>query len=194
MSSPEQRFLSAGAAICPQHARTVLAGQEGLEPPTAGFGDRNSSQLSYCPVPACAGMHRPLANLPPDPEVYVAIAPSSNRTQRPVPGGPPQQPVRQGRPVPGHQQAGDGRMGLMTDASTGISARIAAIAESATLAVDAKAKALKAAGRPVIGFGAGEPDFPPPDYIVEAAQRACAEPRFHKYTPAAGLPELRQAI
>ncbi len=75
-----------------------------------------------------------------------------------------------------------------------ISARIAAIAESATLAVDAKAKALKAAGRPVIGFGAGEPDFPTPDYIVEAAQRACAEPRFHKYTPAAGLPELREAI
>jgi aspartate/methionine/tyrosine aminotransferase len=75
-----------------------------------------------------------------------------------------------------------------------VSARLSAIAESATLAVDAKAKALKASGRPVIGFGAGEPDFPTPDYIVEAAQRACAEPRFHKYTPAAGLPELRQAI
>jgi aspartate aminotransferase len=82
----------------------------------------------------------------------------------------------------------------MPHASTRISARIAAIAESATLAVDAKAKALKAAGRPVIGFGAGQPDFPTPDYIVEAAQRACAEPRFHKYTPAAGLPELREAI
>ena len=79
-------------------------------------------------------------------------------------------------------------------AATRISARIAGIAESATLAVDAKAKALKAAGRPVIGFGAGEPDFPTPGYIVEAAQRACAEPRFHKYTPAAGLPELREAI
>src|SRR5713226_7997015 len=75
-----------------------------------------------------------------------------------------------------------------------ISARIAAIAESATLAVDAKAKALAAAGRPVIGFGAGEPDFPTPGYIVEAAQRACAERRFHKYTPTAGLPELREAI
>jgi len=69
-----------------------------------------------------------------------------------------------------------------------------AISESATLAVDAKAKALKAAGRPVIGFGAGEPDFPTPGYIVEAAQRAAAEPRFHKYTPAGGLPELKQAI
>src|ERR1043165_6737944 len=85
----------------------------------------------------------------------------------------------------------DGRMERMP---TRVSARISAISESATLAVDAKAKALKAAGRPVIGFGAGEPDFPTPGYIVEAAQRACAEPRFHKYTPAAGLPELRQAI
>jgi aspartate/methionine/tyrosine aminotransferase len=75
-----------------------------------------------------------------------------------------------------------------------ISARIAAISESATLAVDAKAKALKAAGRPVIGFGAGEPDFPTPDYIVEAAVTACRVPRFHKYTPAGGLPELRSAI
>ncbi len=82
----------------------------------------------------------------------------------------------------------------MGHASARISARIAAISESATLAVDAKAKALKAAGRPVIGFGAGEPDFPTPGYIVEAAQRACAEPKFHKYTPAAGLPELREAI
>jgi aspartate aminotransferase len=85
-------------------------------------------------------------------------------------------------------------MDRMAHSSTGISARISAIAESATLAVDSKAKALKAAGRPVIGFGAGEPDFPTPGYIVEAAQRACAEPRFHKYTPAAGLPELREAV
>jgi aspartate aminotransferase len=82
----------------------------------------------------------------------------------------------------------------MAQAPGRISARISAITESATLAVDAKAKALKAAGRPVIGFGAGEPDFPTPDYIVEAAQRACAQPRFQKYTPAAGLPELREAI
>jgi aspartate aminotransferase len=82
----------------------------------------------------------------------------------------------------------------MPQSSRRVSARVAAITESATLAVDAKAKALKAAGRPVIVFGAGEPDFPTPDYIVEAAQRACAEPRFHKYTPAAGLPELREAI
>src|ERR1700734_2005583 len=84
--------------------------------------------------------------------------------------------------------------GTMEFMSTRVSARISAISESATLAVDAKAKALKAAGRPVIGFGAGEPDFPTPAYIVEAAQRACAEPRFHKYPPAGGLPELRQAI
>jgi aspartate/methionine/tyrosine aminotransferase len=86
-------------------------------------------------------------------------------------------------------------MGTMTPRSTRrVSRRIGSIAESATLAVDAKAKALKAAGRPVIGFGAGEPDFPTPDYVVEAAQRACAEPRNHRYTPAAGLPELREAI
>src|SRR6202050_3121652 len=84
--------------------------------------------------------------------------------------------------------------GTMELMSTRVPARISAISESATLAVDAKAKALKAAGRPVIGFGAGEPDFPTPGYIIEAAQRACAEPRFHKYTPAAGLPELRAAI
>ena len=75
-----------------------------------------------------------------------------------------------------------------------ISKRIAAIAESATLAVDAKAKALKAAGRPVIGFGAGEPDFPTPDYIVQAAIEAARQPRFHRYSPAGGLPELKQAI
>ena len=75
-----------------------------------------------------------------------------------------------------------------------ISRRIGAIAESATLAVDAKAKALKAAGRPVIGFGAGEPDFPTPDYVVEAAVAACRDPKWHRYTPAAGLPELREAI
>ena len=75
-----------------------------------------------------------------------------------------------------------------------ISSRVAAIAESATLAVDAKAKALKAAGRPVIGFGAGEPDFPTPHYIVEAAVAACRVPANHRYTPAAGLPALREAI
>jgi aspartate/methionine/tyrosine aminotransferase len=75
-----------------------------------------------------------------------------------------------------------------------ISARIAAIAESATIAVDTKAKALQAAGEDVVGFGAGEPDFPTPDYIVEAAVAACRDPKNHKYTPTAGLPELRQAI
>ena len=77
---------------------------------------------------------------------------------------------------------------------TRISARIAAIAESATLAVDAKAKALKAAGRPVIGFGAGEPDFPTPDYIVEAAAAATKVVANHRYSPTPGLPELRDAI
>ncbi|OKL55106.1 aspartate aminotransferase [Bowdeniella nasicola] len=75
-----------------------------------------------------------------------------------------------------------------------LSARLAAITPSATLAVDAKAKALKAAGRPVIGFGAGEPDFPTPAAIVDAAVAACQDPANHRYTPAAGLPTLKQAI
>ena len=77
---------------------------------------------------------------------------------------------------------------------TRISRRVGAITESATLAVDARAKALKAAGEDVIGFGAGEPDFPTPEHIVAAAVEACRDPRNHHYTPAAGLPELRAAI
>jgi aspartate aminotransferase len=75
-----------------------------------------------------------------------------------------------------------------------ISRRISAIAESATLKVDAKAKSLQAAGRPVISYAAGEPDFPTPDHIVEAALLAVRDPKNHRYTPAAGLPELREAI
>jgi aspartate/methionine/tyrosine aminotransferase len=75
-----------------------------------------------------------------------------------------------------------------------VSRRISAITPSATLAVDARAKELKAAGEPVIGFGAGEPDFPTPDHIVEAAVAACRDPKNHRYTPAPGLPELREAI
>jgi aspartate aminotransferase len=89
-------------------------------------------------------------------------------------------------------------MGRMSPATSPterrVSARIGAISESATLAVDAKAKALKAAGRPVIGFGAGEPDFPTPDYIVDAAVEACRNTKYHRYTPAGGLPELKAAI
>ena len=75
-----------------------------------------------------------------------------------------------------------------------ISDRISAIAESATLKVDAKAKRLKAEGRPIISFAAGEPDFATPDYAVEAAVAAARDPKNHRYTPAAGLPELREAI
>jgi aspartate aminotransferase len=75
-----------------------------------------------------------------------------------------------------------------------ISERVGAIAESATLAIDARAKSLKASGEDVIAFGAGEPDFPTPAHIVEAAAAACREPRFHRYSPTAGLPELREAI
>jgi aspartate/methionine/tyrosine aminotransferase len=79
-------------------------------------------------------------------------------------------------------------------AESRVSRRIAAIAESATLAVDAKAKALKAAGEPVVGFGAGEPDFPTPAHIVEAAVVACRDEANHRYSPTAGLPALREAI
>jgi aspartate aminotransferase len=75
-----------------------------------------------------------------------------------------------------------------------ISRRIGAISESATMAIDARAKALRGEGRDVVGFGAGEPDFPTPAHIVEAAVEACRDPRNHKYTPAAGLPELRAAV
>jgi aspartate aminotransferase len=75
-----------------------------------------------------------------------------------------------------------------------ISKRIAAIAESATLKVDAKAKALQAEGRPVISYAAGEPDFPTPAHIVEAAAKAVLDPKNHRYTPAVGLPDLREAI
>jgi aspartate/methionine/tyrosine aminotransferase len=75
-----------------------------------------------------------------------------------------------------------------------VSARLASITESATLAVDAKAKSLQAAGEAVIGFGAGEPDFPTPPHIVEAAAAACRDPKNHRYSPAGGLPELKEAI
>src|SRR5215510_3802608 len=89
----------------------------------------------------------------------------------------------------GCAQCQDGRM-----TQRRVSARIGGISESATLAVDAKAKALKAAGRPVIGFAAGEPDFPTPEPIVQAAIAAASDPKNHRYTPAAGLPELREVI
>ncbi|MHB1582381.1 MAG: pyridoxal phosphate-dependent aminotransferase [Acidimicrobiales bacterium] len=84
-------------------------------------------------------------------------------------------------------------VGVVT-AGRRVSARAAAVSPSATLAVDAKAKALQAAGEQVIGFGAGEPDFATPEHIVEAASAACRDPRNHRYTPTAGLPELRAAI
>ncbi|SCC80023.1 Aspartate/methionine/tyrosine aminotransferase [Bifidobacterium commune] len=75
-----------------------------------------------------------------------------------------------------------------------LSDRVASVAPSATLAVDSKAKAMKSSGIDIIGFGAGEPDFPTPDYIVDAAAAACHDPKNHRYTPTAGLPALREAI
>ena len=83
---------------------------------------------------------------------------------------------------------------MSSPARSRVSARIGGIAESATLAVDAKAKAKKAAGEDVVGFGAGEPDFPTPDPIVAAAEAACRDPKNHRYTPAGGMPELKAAI
>jgi aspartate aminotransferase len=79
-------------------------------------------------------------------------------------------------------------------AVTRISSRVAAVSESVTLSIDAKAKAMKAAGEPVISFGAGEPDFPTPQHIVDAAVAAAKDPKNHKYSPTSGLPELRAAI
>src|ERR1700754_329239 len=101
-----------------------------------------------------------------------------------------------GREAPRLAELAPGRGGALREDGPveRISARIAAINESATLAVDAKAKALKAAGENVIGFGAGEPDFPTPERIVEAAVAACTDPKNHRYTPVAGLPELREAV
>ncbi len=93
------------------------------------------------------------------------------------------------RDLPGRR-----RIGAVTADSARIARRIAAISESATLKVDAKAKALKAAGRPVISYAAGEPDFATPDHVVEAAVAAARDPKNHRYTPAAGLPELREAV
>jgi len=93
-----------------------------------------------------------------------------------------------------HAETAPGTKATAGTTGNRISARIAAVSPSATLAVDAKAKALQAQGESVIGFGAGEPDFPTPDAIVEAAAAACHDPRNHRYTPTAGLPELREAI
>ena len=118
------------------------------------------------------------------PECTWSWRPSPNRVPAAI---PPRRPEHL-------EPAGVGQNGLMSAPQPRVSHRIGSIAESATLAVDAKAKAMKAAGRPVIGFGAGEPDFPTPDYIVEAAIAACKDPQWHRYTPAAGLPALRTAV
>ncbi|MDQ3973728.1 MAG: aminotransferase class I/II-fold pyridoxal phosphate-dependent enzyme, partial [Actinomycetota bacterium] len=82
----------------------------------------------------------------------------------------------------------------MTATADVASRRVRALTESVTLAISARAKALRAAGHDVIGFGAGEPDFPTPAHVVAAARQACADPLMHRYTPTAGLPALREAI
>jgi aspartate/methionine/tyrosine aminotransferase len=141
----------------------------------------------------------------------VRAEPALRRRTPPTPHGKPALPMdcnpwgapaclhtvvnRRTRVRPGGPEWNDEPMTSTPASSTRrISARIGGIAESATLAVDAKAKALKAAGRPVIGFGAGEPDFPTPGYVVEAAIAACSDPVNHRYTPAGGLPALKEAV
>src|SRR6266536_3802078 len=171
MSSPEQRHSLMQQARKP---RSMLAGQEGLEPPTTGFGDRDSGQLSYCPLPdGPTGGAKPSAAAgsparPPQPMRAWVVGAVNHRQllKSTLPDAR--------RRTAAHATCPGCHYGDMTSPHPRISARVSAIAESATLAVDTKAKALRAAGRPVIGFGAGEPNFPTPDYIVEAAQRACA--------------------
>jgi aspartate/methionine/tyrosine aminotransferase len=83
---------------------------------------------------------------------------------------------------------------VSTTATPGLSQRLTALSESATMAITSRANALRTQGRPVIGFGAGEPDFATPAHIVEAAIQACADPANHRYSPAIGLPDLRAAV
>jgi aspartate aminotransferase len=148
--------------------------------------DPSQTSTYRIPGPRWLRSRYPQAVLADDVGVYVLVAvPSNTLGGRTVPGGP--------------RVCNDASMTAATPPAQStterrVSQRVGSISESATLAVDAKAKALKAAGRPVIGFGAGEPDFPTPDYIVEAAVEACRNPRFHRYTPAGGLPELKTAI
>ena len=196
---------STGAAVGPRATRSVATCSQGRrdsnpQPPVLETGALPIELLPFtggharhaAPAPVRAG-HAAQGGQPPSAEC--TGRPTAGRTaattrRRRAAAGRRHGPRRDaGRP-----RAGCARMAAHerpAPAHPRISARIGAIAESATLAVDAKAKALKAAGRPVIGFGAGEPDFPTPDYIVEAAVAACRDPRCHRYTPAGGLPELQ---
>src|SRR5690554_5571077 len=182
---------------------TCAAGQAGLEPTTAGFGDRCATNcattLRGCPP----SREAPVTGLtdPADrPSCGQGSAWRASTTERLLYAtrGPwsnhPHAPTRMAR-RPASRRPRSAKMEDVTAASPRrVSARLGAIAESATLAVDAKAKALKAAGRPVIGFGAGEPDFPTPQYIVDAAVAAAADPANHRYSPAAGLPVFAEAF
>jgi aspartate/methionine/tyrosine aminotransferase len=130
-----------------------------------------------------------------DLSVYADRTPASNACERPRRAPGAREFEFSGR-VRAETLRDGGRIGVMnaSPSTRRVSQRLGAIAPSATLAVDAKAKALKAAGRPVIGFGAGEPDFPTPAHIVEAAIAAASDPANHKYTPAGGMPALKKAI
>src|SRR5665648_917702 len=180
------------AGRCTRPDGRVVAGQAGLEPTTAGFGDR-------CATNCATALRWPGPRRGRDLSRARRIMADVNHQRSSV-----RAPTSWVERRPGREKAHDHRDDLcqygpvrqpsLPPGRPRIATRIAAIAESATLAVDAKAKQLMAAGRPVIGFGAGEPDFPTPQYIVDAAVAACAEPAMHHYTPAAGLPALRQAI
>src|SRR5690606_9894024 len=187
------------------------AGQTGLEPATCGFGDR-------CATNCATALHgdEPRAVVSPGPgtcpEKPARFCPatsiqadgdsceSTRITSHSGASGVPARPRSQGTSILAArgELCHDSRVttdDARTPASRSrISQRIGAIEPSATLAVDATAKALKAAGRPVIGFGAGEPDFPTPAHIVDAAVEAARDPRNHRYSATAGLPELREAL
>nr|NLD40439.1 aminotransferase class I/II-fold pyridoxal phosphate-dependent enzyme [Actinomycetales bacterium] len=169
--------------------RGTPAGQEGLEPTTAGFRDRCATNCA-----TALGLHSGHGGTEHDKDR--TAPPGAFRSSEPVLG--PDESNRTSLPGPSDNTCvrASHRGGTLARVNTlpRVSTRLAAIAPSATLAVDARAKALKAAGRPVIGFGAGEPDFPTPDYIVQAAIAACSTPANHRYTPAQGKPVLREAI
>src|SRR5690606_21771577 len=164
-----RRGKAEAGSLSPVRRRSRRA--RGTRTPNRRFWRPVLYQLSYCPPDAHASACR-----------WEAGSRSVRTPERSVYGTP---------------RAG-AKMGPVSQQTTHtrprISRRIGSIAESATLAVDARAKALKAQGRPVIGFGAGEPDFATPDYIVEAAVEAARNPVNHRYSPAGGLPDLKAAI
>ena len=189
----------------------VATSQNTVVPPLPSTISQPSGSANRSARPGADGadevLHRRLAVRRAERSCVPAASEASSCSGRTLDGPHPKRPSA-GQQSCGHAQrrcgvgsghcasmaAGRARSGIPCHVPKRVSARLAAIAESATLAVDAKAKALQAQGENVIGFGAGEPDFPTPEHIVEAAVAACRDPKNHRYTPAAGLPELKEAI